>query len=171
VNRTLGRVPAWAIATTFILSLIGLGLSTYLTITHFRPADLFCTDNGIFNCALVTNSGESRFIGIPVAFLGLGTYVVMTILNSPWMWRVQIYWIHVARFVLAIVSMGFVLWLVSAELLIIKNLCLYCTGVHIVTFALLIVLTRVSPAQLGWVRSGADQASSFELVETAPDSV
>jgi uncharacterized membrane protein len=153
VNRTLGRVPTWAVATTFILSLVGLGLSTYLTITHFRPADLICTDNGIFNCALVTNSGESRFIGIPVAFLGLGTYVVMTVLNSPWGWRAKNYWVHVARFVFAIVSMCFVLWLISAELLIIKNLCLYCTGVHIVTFALLIVLTIVSPTQLGWVKS------------------
>jgi uncharacterized membrane protein len=46
-----------------------------------------------------------------------------------------------------------VLWLLYAELIIIDNLCLYCTGVHIVTFALLIVLTRVSPAQLGWVSS------------------
>jgi uncharacterized membrane protein len=156
VSRTLGPVPRWAVATTFILSLIGLGLSTYLTITHFEPADLVCTNNGIFNCAVVTTSGESRFIGIPVAFLGLGTYVVMTVLNSPWMWRVQIYWIHVARFVLAIVSMGFVLWLISAELLIIKNLCLYCTGVHIVTFALLIVMTRVSPTQLGWARSRSE---------------
>jgi uncharacterized membrane protein len=155
VNRTLGRVPTWAIITTFLLSLIGLGLSTYLTITHFRPADLFCTENGVFNCSLVTNSGESRFIGIPVAFLGLGTYVVMSVLNSPWVWRARNYWIHVARYVLSIVSMCFVLWLLTAELLIIKSLCLYCTGVHIVTFALFIVLTQVSPAQLGWVRSRA----------------
>jgi uncharacterized membrane protein len=153
VNRTLGRVPTWAVATTFVLSLIGLALSTYLTITHFRPADLFCTENGIFNCGLVTTSGESRFIGIPVAFLGLGTYVVMTVLNSPWMWRAKNYWIHVARYVLSIVSICFVLWLLTAELLIIKSLCLYCTGVHIVTFALFIVLTQVSPAQLGWLRS------------------
>ena len=155
MNRTLGRVPTWAIITTFLLSLIGLGLSTYLTITHFRPADLFCTENGVFNCSLVTNSGESRFIGIPVAFLGLGTYVVMSVLNSPWVWRARNYWIHVARYVLSIVSMCFVLWLLTAELLIIKSLCLYCTGVHIVTFALFIVLTQVSPAQLGWVRSRA----------------
>jgi uncharacterized membrane protein len=156
VNRTLGRVPTWAVVTTFVLSLIGLGLSTYLTITHFRPAVLFCTENGVFNCSLVTNSGESRFVGIPVAFLGLGTYVVMTVLNSPWVWRAQNYWIHVARYVLSIVSMCFVLWLLTAELLIIKSLCLYCTGVHIVTFALFIVLTQVSPAQLGWVRSRAE---------------
>jgi uncharacterized membrane protein len=153
VNRTLGRVPAWAIATTFVLSLIGLALSTYLTITHFRPQDLFCSGGGLINCGLVTTSAQSRFLGIPVAFLGLGTFVVMTVLNSPWMWRAKNYWIHVARFALSIISMCFVLWLLTAELIIIGSICLYCTGVHVVTFAILIVLTRVSPSQLGWVRS------------------
>jgi uncharacterized membrane protein len=153
VNRTPRRVPTWAVVTTFVLSLIGLALSTYLTITHFEPQDLFCTGNGFINCGAVTTSAQSRLLGIPVAFLGLGTYVVMTALNSPWGWRARNYWIHVARFVIAIVSMCFVLWLIFAELIIIDNLCLYCTGVHIVTFALLIVLTRVSPAQLGWVKS------------------
>jgi uncharacterized membrane protein len=49
--------------------------------------------------------------------------------------------------------MCFVLWLVSAELLIINNICLYCTGVHIVTFALFVVIMRVGPTQLGWTRS------------------
>jgi uncharacterized membrane protein len=49
--------------------------------------------------------------------------------------------------------MCFVLWLLYAELIIIDHICLYCTGVHVITFALLIVLTIVSPAQLGWVRS------------------
>ncbi len=157
MNRPLGRVPSWAITTTFILSLLGLALSTYLTITHFRPQDLFCSGTGSFiNCAAVTTSGESRFLGIPVAFLGLGTYVVMTVLNSPWMWRAKNYYIHVARFVLATISMCFVLWLITAELVIIGNICLYCTGVHLVTFALLIVLTRVSPTQLGWVRSSTE---------------
>jgi uncharacterized membrane protein len=52
--------------------------------------------------------------------------------------------------------MGFVLWLIAAEFIIIDNICLYCTGVHIVTFALLIVLTRVSPVQLGWTKSRAE---------------
>lgn len=153
MNRTLGRVPTWAVATTFVLSLIGLALATYLTITHFEPQDLFCAGNGFINCGAVTTSAQSRLLGIPVAFLGLGTYVVMTALNSPWGWRAKNYWIHVARFVIAILSMCFVLWLIFAELIIIDNLCLYCTGVHVVTFALFVVLVRVSPAQLGWVRS------------------
>jgi uncharacterized membrane protein len=155
VSESELRVPQWAVATTFILSLIGLALSTYLTITHFEPQALVCTDHGFINCAAVTTSAQSHILGIPVAILGLGNYVVMTALNSPWAWRSQHRWVHEARFILAIVSMCFVLWLIYAELIIINNICLYCTGVHITTFALLIVLTLVSPAQLGWTRSRA----------------
>jgi uncharacterized membrane protein len=153
VSRSLQSVPRWAVYTTFLLSLIGLGLSIYLTITHFDKQLLACSGTGFVDCSKVTTSAQSRFLGVPVAFLGLANYVVMTALNSPWGWRVQAYWLHVVRFVLAIGAMCFVLWLISAELLIIDNICLYCTGVHIVTFALLVVLSRVSPAQLGWNRS------------------
>jgi uncharacterized membrane protein len=75
------------------------------------------------------------------------------VLNSPWAWRARAYWLHVVRFVLVLGSMCFVLWLVSAELLIIDNICLYCTGVHVVTFALFAIMMRVGPTQLGWARS------------------
>jgi uncharacterized membrane protein len=162
VTRTVQRVPRWAVVTTFVLSLIGLGVSTYLSITHFDKAALVCSSTGVINCAKVTTSAQSRFLGIPVAFLGLGTYVVMSALNSPWGWRAKWYWLHVARFVLSIVSMCFVLWLVYAEVIIIGNICEYCTVVHIVTFALLIVLTRVCPTQLGWTRDVPTE--SFESV-------
>jgi uncharacterized membrane protein len=145
-------VPRWAVPVTFVLSLIGLGLSIYLTITHFDKQLLVCSGGGVVNCAEVTTSAQSRFLGIPVAFLGLANYVVMSALNSPWAWRARARWIHVARFALVIVSMCFVLWLIYAEVEIIGAICLYCTGVHIVTFALLVVLTRVSPTQLGWTR-------------------
>jgi uncharacterized membrane protein len=149
------RVPAWVVVTTFLLSLIGLALSTYLTITHFEPGALVCSNSGFIDCAKVTTSAQSEILGIPVAILGLGNYVVMTGLNSPWAWHSRHRWIHEARFILAIISMCFVLWLIYAELIIIGNICLFCTGVHITTFALLIVLTLVSPAQLGWTRSRA----------------
>ncbi|MFY9782367.1 MAG: vitamin K epoxide reductase family protein [Acidimicrobiales bacterium] len=149
------RVPRWAEAVTFLLSLIGLGLSIYLTITHFHPGLLVCTTGGFINCAKVTTSAQSEILGVPVAILGLANYLVMTALNSPWAWHSRHRWIHEARFILAILSMCFVLWLIYAELIIIGNICLYCTGVHVTTFALLIVLTLVSPAQLGWTRSRA----------------
>jgi uncharacterized membrane protein len=155
VSRTAQPVARWAVATTFLLSLVGLGISIYLTITHFRPMLLVCSSTGTIDCAAVTTSAQSYFLGIPVAILGLGNFVVMSVLNSPWAWRARSYWTHVARFVLAIAGMVFVLWLLSAELLIIDHICLWCTGVHVVTFALLIVLSRVCPTQLGWSRSGS----------------
>jgi uncharacterized membrane protein len=133
------------------LSLAGLGLSTYLTIAHFAGSQiLVCANNGAINCLKVTTSPQSYVFGIPVAILGLGYWVVMTALNSPWAWRAADRRIHLARLVLSVVGIGFVLYLVSAELLIIKAICLYCTGVHIVTFAQLLLVMSTVPAMLGW---------------------
>ena len=154
--RELVPAPRWAVITTFALSLVGLGLSIYLTIAHYGGKQILaCSTTGTLNCGLVTTSRQSHFLGMPVADLGLANYVVMVTLNSPWGWRLRSYWVHVARFVLAIGSMIFVLWLVYAELILINHICEYCTGVHVVTFALLIVLTRISPVQLGWTPSRA----------------
>jgi uncharacterized membrane protein len=74
----------------------------------------------------------------------------MTALCSPWAWRTTRREVHLARLVLATVGMGFVLWLVAAELLIIGNICLYCTGVHLVTFAVFVCTVATVPAMLGW---------------------
>lgn len=157
MSRTVTPVPRWAVITTFVLSLIGLGLSIFLTISHFDNTIIsnVCSTSGTIDCLAVTTSAQSYVLGIPVAILGLGTYVVMVALNSPWGWRAAQYWLHVVRFVIAIVATLFVFWLLYAELIIINHICEYCTGVHIVTFALLIVLTMVSPTQLGWARSRA----------------
>ncbi len=153
MTRTAEPVAKWAVVATFALSLVGLAVSIYLTFTHFQPQDLLCSGTGTIDCAAVTTSAQSYFFGVPVAILGLITYVVLCVFNSPWGWRAKWYWWHVARFFITVISMGFVLWLVYAELIIIDHICLYCTSVHVITFALLIVLTRVSPVQLGWTRS------------------
>src|ERR1700728_519841 len=115
----------WRIVLSTALSLVGLGLSTYLTVAHFAGAHfLVCADNGAINCQKVTTSPQSYVFGIPVAVLGLGYYVVMTAINSPWAWRSSDRRIHKTRLALAVVGIGFVLYLVAAELLIIKAICL-----------------------------------------------
>jgi uncharacterized membrane protein len=157
-------VPRWAVGASFALSLIGLGISTYLTITHFGGTGLLvCSGTGVVNCALVTTSAQSYFLGIPVAILGLAQYTAMSIINSPWGWRAPWRWLAIARLALGVVGMGMVLWLFSAELLIIGHICLWCSGVHVVTLILLIVLTRVSPAQLGWTTKPSAEASAVPL--------
>ena len=148
--------PTWVCWTTFALALVGIGLATYLTITHFDPQALVCSGKGIVNCAKVTTSGASRFFGIPVAFLGLGQFVVMAALCSPWAWRSSHREVHLARLLLAVVGMGFVVWLVAAELLLIGSICLYCTGVHVVTFAIFVCVVSTVPNMLGWTERPED---------------
>ncbi|HEV2427614.1 MAG TPA: vitamin K epoxide reductase family protein [Acidimicrobiales bacterium] len=150
MSRELGSVPTWAKVATFLLSLIGLGISIYLTFTHFAGVKyLACSSTGTVDCAAVTTSPQSYFLHIPVAVLGLAQYTVMVALCSPWAWRSTRYPLHVARVALAAVGMAFVLWLLAAELLIIDHICLWCSGVHVVTLALLLILTSVAPTQLG----------------------
>jgi uncharacterized membrane protein len=147
-------VPRWAVVTTWLLSFTGLAISGYLTFTHYAGTQfLACAESGTINCAAVTTSAQSSFLGVPVAVLGLADYLVMVVINSPWAWRSPVRAVHVGRVVLVAASMAFVLWLVAAELLIIDHICLWCTGVHVVTLALLVVVSRVSPTQLGWTRS------------------
>ncbi len=160
MSRETGPVPAWARVSTFLLSLVGLGISTYLTITHFAGTQyLVCSSTGTVDCAAVTTSAQSYFLHIPVAVLGLAQFVAMTALNSPWGWRSRWYPLHVARLALAAVGVAFVLWLLAAELLIIDHICLWCTGVHVVSLALLLILTSVAPAQLGRARDGSGSAA------------
>jgi len=130
-SRLARPAPTWVVWVTPALALLGLALSSYLTATHFDPQALYC-QKGFFNCQAVTTSWESHPFGIPVVFLGLAQFVAMTALCSPWAWRTQRREVHVARLVLATAGMVFVLWLLLAELVLIKDICEYCTGVHLV---------------------------------------
>lgn len=160
MSRTAQPVAAWVQGVTWVLSLVGLGISAYLTFTHFAGTQyLACSSTGVIDCGAVTTSAQSYFLGMPVAVLGLAHYVVVSVLTSPWAWRARAYWIHVTRFALVVISMAFVLWLVAAELLIIDHICLWCTGVHVVTFALFGVMVSVAPTQLDWV-SGAEESAA-----------
>ena len=145
-----GRAASWVGPTAFALSLLGVGLSTYMTIAHFTEAAILaCSGGGELSCTLVTTSPESVLLGVPVAVLGLAYFVVMSVLTSPVLWRRRDRWLARVRTGLAAAGLAFVLWLVAAEVLIIGHVCLWCTGVHVVLIALVLVLTRATPAQLG----------------------
>ena len=56
---------------------------------------------------------------------------------------------------MSVSGIGFVLYLVYIELFLAKLICLYCTGVHVVTFALFILIATtlpkmVQPQQAVW---------------------
>jgi uncharacterized membrane protein len=148
---TAGSGPAlWLQLATFALALAGLGVSIYLTIAHFTESTLAgCSEKaGLVNCTKVTTSAQSYVFGIPVAVLGLAFYLFAVAIMSPWAWRAARREIHLLRIASVVVGIGFVLYLLYAELFIIGSICLYCTSVHVITFVVF-VLTVFAAAAWG----------------------
>ena len=142
--------PLWFQLTTWILSLAGLGASIYLTIAHYNTAvTLACPASSTINCEKVTTSPESMVFGIPVAVLGLAFYVFLAVLNAPSAWRITwppLRWVRAGSMV---VGMVFVLYLIYAELFSIGAICLWCTSVHVITFALFVLIVFGTAAGYG----------------------
>jgi uncharacterized membrane protein len=151
--------PLWLQVSSLLLAVLGLAISAYETYAHFngnRLAGCPTGGNGTFNCSAVITSSQSMVFGIfPVAVLGLAFYVAAVPLFSPWGWRAERRLVHQLRLASVIVGMGFVMYLIYAELQI-GSICEYCTGVHVVTF-LLFCITVVSAAV--WGLGGEDRAA------------
>ncbi|HET6190398.1 MAG TPA: vitamin K epoxide reductase family protein [Trebonia sp.] len=136
--------PIWLQFTTLALAIAGLGLSAYETYAHFNGSHLAgCPTggNGTFNCTAVITSSQSMVFGVfPVAVLGLAFYVVVTALMTPWAWRIQRREVGLLRLVSMVAGMGFVMYLIYAEVVQIQDICEYCTGVHVITFLLFCII-------------------------------
>lgn len=146
------NVRRWWGWAAFFLSLTGFGDSLYLTIDHFTGTLPVCSANGVIDCAKVTTSAQSEVFGIfPVALLGLLFFTAMVVLNVPPLWHrggrlgPLLLW---GRLAAVIVGIGMVIYLVSAELFSIKAICLWCTGVHVVTFLLFLLVVATFPTAL-----------------------
>jgi uncharacterized membrane protein len=143
--------PKWLTIGTLLLSVAGLAVAVYMTISHYTEnATLICTANGVVDCAAVTSSAESMIFGIPVAVLGLVFFVPMVALTTPWAWRSELPAVRWLRLGGVIVGLLFVVYLVTVELGVIGKICEWCTSVHIITLVLFaLILTaelRSKPA-------------------------
>lgn len=147
VART-GPVPRWVIATSFGLSLVAVGLTTYLTYTHYTdPTALACPDTGIVNCTAVTTSPWSVLFGVPVALLGLLWALGMAALTAPRAWRSPRCWLGTLRLAASAAGAVMVFYLVFVELFRLDAICLWCTGVHLTAVALFGVITAAGASR------------------------
>ncbi len=133
-------LPRWFIPVALGLAVIGTLLSAYLTFEHFtQNQTLACSTTATVNCQKVTESQWSSFLGIPVALLGLGFFIVMVVLCLPRLMRAPGRLWDAVRLTLAGTGLAFALYLVFAELFHIGAICLWCTAVHVVTLLLLLI--------------------------------
>ena len=133
--------PGWLAPVSLGLVVAGLIVSAYLTFEHFTAnATLACSIGGVVDCAKVTTSAWSTFMGVPVALLGLLFFVALLGLCWPSTWHRRERWLDPARLGWVTIGLGMALYLVWAELYRIHAICLWCTAVHVLTFLLWIVV-------------------------------
>lgn len=163
-----------------LMSLVGIGISIYLTIVHYdKNTKLVCTTGGVVNCQQVTSSAYSvvPFTTIPITIPGMLWFIALGVaaflgLRAVWREEREPQWLRGGMLVWTIGGMLFVIYLLYAEIVKVQHLCEWCTVVHLLTFAsLIIALTRWQrrfdpPAQVV-ARAPAKSQSSAPRVNAA----
>ena len=140
-GRPQRTIPRWLAPLALTWCVLGLLVAAYLTYEHYTGSTtLACPASGAVDCAKVTSSAWSSILGIPVAPLGLVFFAVMLVLCRPSLLRRRSVALDVARLGFCGIGLLMALYLLWAELFQIHAICLWCTGVHILTFLLFVTL-------------------------------
>lgn len=160
-------VPRWVPVTTTVIAALAFADSAYLTYTHYTgtaPAGCSLNPKSLVNCGLVTTSVYSHPFGVPVAVAGLCWSAVMLALCTPWGWRIASRWVSWARLAGSIAGVGMVCYLLLAEFKWLHHICEYCTGVHILTLALFVVVAFGTALSVP-TAAGYDEPGATEIIE------
>ena len=117
-----------------LVTLAGIGIAGYLTWAHFADQSVVCVQGG--GCEEVQESSYSEIAGIPVAVLGLGSYLVVLALL---LWDAPIARLSAAT--LALVGLFFSAYLIVLQLFVIDAICVWCMANDLVVAPALAVLT------------------------------
>jgi uncharacterized membrane protein len=105
-----------------VLSLIGLGVASYLTYVHYSGSPILCLRGG--GCETVQHSTYSKLLGVPVALIGLLGYIgIIGTLLAP-----ENETTRLASVSFVLVGFGFSLYLTGRELFSIHAICPWCVS-------------------------------------------
>lgn len=129
--------------TLFILSLVGIVISLYLTSVHYENVPLVCTDSGFVDCARVLASRYSMVPGttIPISIPGLFWFVVSGVLAFlAWRRWPEHRQLRLAELAWTILGLLTVFYLVYVEIVRLHTLCAWCTVLHVIILTMLILV-------------------------------
>jgi len=135
-----------------VLAAVGLAVSVFLTAVHYQGVPLACITTGPLDCDAVTTSTFS-FVpgtGVPVALAGVLWFAVSAVAAALAAFGPDSTRLRAAHFAWCVAGLVTVLYLVYAELAVIRRICEWCTAVHLLvlgSFALaLLRLQEETPA-------------------------
>lgn len=115
-----------------VLSVIGLGLASYLTYIHYSGGQVLCTSD---SCELVQTSVYSKLAGVPVALLGLIGYAFIFVsLVLPEREQTRL-----ATLGFTLVGFGFSAYLTGRELFSLHHICEWCVSSAIIMTILMLL--------------------------------
>ncbi len=120
------------------MAVVGFAISVYLTVVHYGHVPLACplARPGIVNCAAVVTSPQSVALGLPLAVWGIVWFVVTAVLVvrvKPSLAGVERAWAGVGAVA--------VVYFIYLELFAIGRLCAWCTAVHLLVLANLLLVS------------------------------
>ncbi len=136
---------------TAALAVVGAGIAGYLTYVHYRGIAPVCTTGG---CEKVQNSKYAELAGVPVALLGLLSYIVL--FGLAWLRGEVATFAGVLISLIGVAFSGYLLW---AQLGPIGAICQWCVA-NDVTIAVLAVLWIVRLLRLEPTSGAATAAST-----------
>ncbi len=131
-----------------VLAILGMADAIYLTLAHYdESVTLVCSDSGFINCARVITSRYSYVPGtsLPISLPGLAWCLVIAVLALLGMFLgAERRWLRLAQFAWTLLGMLTVLYLVYVEIVLLHNLCAWCTVLHVLILLMfLIALARL----------------------------
>jgi len=125
-----------------VLAVLGLCISAYLTAVHYDAhVKLACSAVGIIDCAGVLTSPQSVWFHLPVAVYGLAWFLVAGALNWAVLRGARL---AGAGLIWTLIGAATVVFLVYDELVVIGRICLWCSGVHLLVLASLVLAVLAS---------------------------
>jgi uncharacterized membrane protein len=139
-GKPIGRVKPWLDIAIPVLSVIGLGVSLYLTYVEFTQSRALCGPVG--DCNAVQSSPYAKLFGVvPIGLVGAIGYIAILF---AWLWR-RIRSDALARiagpvmFGMALFGMLFSIYLTYLELFVIHAVCIWCLSSAVIISVLMLL--------------------------------
>lgn len=151
----LSRTRKLLAAAITVLALVALGVSGYLIWTSWQQSTIAgCMGGSAMDCDEVLTSSWSKWLGIPVSWLGALNY--LAILAFVWPAAMLGGWALTILLTLAMTAAGAAVWFIGTQYFILEHFCPYCMAVHTCG-----ILTCIAAVML--MRSGASAGSTEHM--------